>query len=53
VEGPILERIRFIQLRAVPTPVIRLVLALKRPVPYWIESQARGLIVHLGSPPPR
>jgi len=53
VEGPILERIRFIQLRAVPTPVIRLVLTLKRPVPYWIEPQARGLIVHLGSPPPR
>ncbi len=53
VDGPILERIRFIQLRAVPTPVIRLVLTLKRSVPYWIEPQARGLIVHLGSAPPR
>jgi AMIN domain len=53
VEGPILERIRFIQLQAAPTPVIRLLLTLKRPVPYWIEPRARGLIVHLGSTPPR
>jgi hypothetical protein len=53
VEGPVLERIRFIQLQGAPTPVIRLLLTLKRPVPYWVESQTRGLIVHLGSPAPR
>jgi hypothetical protein len=55
VDGPIVERIRFIQLRVSPTPVIRLVVSLKRPVPYWIEPQARGLILHLGqsAPAPR
>jgi hypothetical protein len=53
VEGPLLERIRFIQLQGAPTPVIRVLLTLKRPVPYWVESQARGLIVHLGSAAPR
>ena len=54
VDGPIVERIRFIQLRAAPTPVIRLVLSLKRPVPYWLEPQARGLVLHLGQgAPPR
>jgi len=53
VDGPLLERIRFIQLRGAPTPVIRLVLGLKRSVPYWIEPQARGLVIHLGSTAPR
>jgi AMIN domain len=53
VDGPLLERIRFIQLQGAPAPVIRLLLTLKRSVPYWIESQARGLVVHLGSTAPR
>jgi AMIN domain len=52
VGGAILERIRFIQLRAAPTPVIRLVVSLVRPVPHWIEPQPGGLVVHVGTAGP-
>jgi hypothetical protein len=53
IGGPILERIRFIQIQASPVPVIRVLLQLARPTPHWVEPQPRGLVVHLGSAGPR
>ncbi|HEV8673364.1 MAG TPA: AMIN domain-containing protein [Methylomirabilota bacterium] len=54
VGGPMLDRIRFIQLRGQPSPISRLVLYLRRPVPHWIESQPHGVVIHLGTNgPPR
>jgi len=53
VDGTAVERIRFIQLRATPVPVVRLFLTLRGPASHWIESQPRGLVLHLGSDGPR
>lgn len=50
--GPMVDRIRFIQLRGSPSPVIRLILGLRREVPYWIESLPRGLVLHIGASGP-
>jgi hypothetical protein len=53
VGGPLVDRIRFIQLRATPASAIRLIVALKRAVPYWIEPRERGLVLHVGREAPR
>jgi AMIN domain len=52
LDGPVVERLRFIQLRGLPNPVSRLVLYLRRSVPHWIETQPRGVIIHLGASGP-
>jgi hypothetical protein len=53
VDGGVVERIRFIQLRAAPTPVIRVLLSLREPAPHWLETPPRGLVIHVGSEPGR
>jgi hypothetical protein len=54
VGGALLERMRFIQIQATPVPVIRVMLHLVRPAPYWLETLPRGLVVHVGTEgPPR
>lgn len=52
VGGEVLERIRASRFRVSPTPVVRVVFDLKRLVPYWIEPQAQGVVVHIGTSRP-
>lgn len=47
VGGRVLERIRSSQFAVSPIPVVRLVFDLKQLVPYRIEPQARGVVVHI------
>ncbi len=46
VDDPVLKRIRALQ--SSPTSV-RLVLDLARPRPFWIEPEAEGVVIHLGT----
>jgi AMIN domain-containing protein len=52
VSSPLVERLRFIQLRATPASAVRLIVALKRAAPFWIEPRERGLVLHVGSEAP-
>jgi hypothetical protein len=49
--GPIVERIRTSQFRTAPVPIVRVVVDVKRPVPYRVEPGARGTVVHIGAGP--
>jgi hypothetical protein len=48
VGGRVLERIRASQFRPAPHPVVRIVLDLRRLVPYRVESGPHGAVIHLG-----
>jgi len=51
VGGRVLERIRAGQFQTVPVPVARIVLDLRRLVPYRVEPHAHGAVIHLGTGP--
>lgn len=49
IEGTVLKRVRSAQFS--PT-VVRLVLDLARPTPFWIEARKEGVVIHLETPRP-
>jgi hypothetical protein len=46
--GGLVARVRSAQLRAAPTPVVRVVLDLLRPLPYRVEPHAGGVTIRVG-----
>jgi hypothetical protein len=46
--GGLVARVRSAQFRAVPTPIVRVVLDLLRPLPYRIEPHAGGVTIRVG-----
>jgi hypothetical protein len=46
--GALVARVRSAQLRTAPTPVVRVVLDLLRPVAYRVEPHAGGVTIRVG-----
>jgi hypothetical protein len=47
--GRVVERVRASQFRTTPVPIVRVVVDVKRPVPYHVEPGARGTVIHIGA----
>jgi hypothetical protein len=49
LDGRVAERVRSSQFRTTPVPIVRVVVDVRRLVPYRVEPGARGTVIHIGA----